>query len=62
MAEMMGTRERLTDIGIGDTAGQRPERLERVDEDVPVLPHALVAAADEQQRLAAHDGPMPLVT
>ena len=37
------------------------EGLDRADEDVPVLPHPLVAAVREEQRLVADDRPMLLV-
>jgi hypothetical protein len=40
---------------------ERAERLERRDEDVAILPHALVAAAGENERLGANRCAVPLV-
>src|ERR671937_154272 len=58
----MRPRHRCVDVGLaGDAAGERPERLELRDEDVPVALDALVATAGEEQRLAAHDRAEALV-
>ena len=59
---MVGTREGSDHVrGRGDAPGERREALELADEDVPVPLDALVAAADEHERLAADDPPVPFV-
>ena len=62
MAEMMGTRERCAHVQLRHLTGERPEGLDRGDEDVSVLPHPLVAAVREKQWLVADDRPVLLVT
>ena len=46
---------------LGDPAGELGEALELADEHVAVPLDALEAAADEDERLAADDRPVPLV-
>jgi hypothetical protein len=56
VAEVVRGRQRAVDVGsLGQLVGERGERHELVDDDVPVAVGVLVAAPDEQQRLAAHD-------
>ena len=51
MPEMVGTRERRTDVKLRHLPGERPEGLDRGDKDVSVLPHTLVATVREEQGL-----------
>src|SRR5260370_771706 len=62
MPEVVGAREGGVDVGaVGQRARERGERDELADEDVPVAVRVLVAATDEQERLAAHHRAEPLV-
>jgi len=47
---------RSVDVGaLGELVGELGEGDDLVDDDVPISVDVLVAAADEQKRLAAHD-------
>ena len=59
---MVRTREGRVDIRpVGQTSREWRERDELADEDVAVSVRVLVAAAHEEQRLAADDRAEPLV-
>src|SRR6188472_2154020 len=61
-AEAVRRRERRADLGVvRDAAGERREGHELVDDDVAVAVDALVAAAHEDERLAADDRSVALV-
>src|SRR2546423_13775116 len=52
VAEVVRGRQRAVDVRLlGDAPGERAERLELRDEDVPVPLDPLVPAAGEQERL-----------
>src|SRR5258708_22408330 len=56
MSEMVGGRERRTDLGVvRGAASEWPERLDARDEHVLVAVDALEAAAGQHERLAADD-------
>ena len=61
VAEVVRARQRRADVALRDPARERAEGLELADEDVPVAPDPLEAAAHEQERLAAHDRAVALV-
>ena len=62
MPEVVGARESRDHVGgRGDPPDERREALELADEDVPVPLDALVAAADEDDRLGADDPAVALL-
>ena len=62
MTEVVRARKGGVDVGaVGQRPRERRERDELVHENVPVAVRVLVAAMDEQERLAAHDRAEPLV-